>query len=265
MKQIPTLMFYKDPAADIDGYVRFTVGSRRVAAREWAATAIFEALSGSTLHEWAASRKACEHLYGRGVSYGVSLPAGTEKLSSTAVVVRRNRHGGLFRFLTGDCFLLPTRAPLELSVSLRLAAAGVPTPEVIGYVIYPIAGIFARSDFMTRRLPDGGDFPDLWCNADASSRETMILKVAELLRSLAKGGAWHADLNLKNIYIAGHGSAMTAYLLDVDRVTFPARNDIAILNFKRLARSVRKWRDQRGLDFSEEMLARLESLAMERF
>jgi hypothetical protein len=71
-------------------------------------------------------------------------------------------------------------------------------------------------------------------------------------------------LNLKNIYIAGSGADRTAYLLDVDRVTFPGGGDIAARNFTRLARSVRKWRTRWGLDFDEDSLARLADLAGEK-
>ncbi|MEI6703687.1 MAG: hypothetical protein WCL71_09155, partial [Deltaproteobacteria bacterium] len=65
----------------------------------------------------------------------------------------------------------------------------------------------------------------------------------------------------KNIYIAGVGTDQTAYLLDVDRVTFPEGRDIADRNFKRLTRSARKWRERWGLDFDEDSLAQLAALA----
>ncbi len=87
--------------------------------------------------------------------------------------------------------------------------------------------------------------------------------MANLLRDLAVAGAWHADLNLKNIYIAGHGSSLTAYLLDVDRVTFPECANVAKLNFSRLARSARKWRNKWGLDFDEKTIDRLAALTLE--
>jgi 3-deoxy-D-manno-octulosonic acid kinase len=163
--------------------------------------------------------------------------------------------------VTGEYFLIPTRAPLELATSLRLAAAGIPTPEVIAYAVYPAAGIFARSDVMTRRLPDGDDFPAAWKNASRADRNSMLAAVARLLKALAFAGAWHADLNLKNIYVAGTGSDVTAYLLDVDRVTFPEGSDIAARNFKRLERSARKWRTRWGLDFDEDSLGQLAALA----
>ena len=116
---------------------------------------------------------------------------------------------------------------------------------------------------MTRRLPEGDDLPAVWKKADRSGHDSMLLAVARLLGALARAGAWHADLNLKNIYIAGDGADLTAYLLDVDRVTFPGGDEIAARNFRRLARSARKWRVRWGLDFDEDSLARLADLAGE--
>jgi hypothetical protein len=196
-------------------------------------------------------------MHGRGVNYGVTLPAGINPDESTAVVVRRNRHGGLFRSITGELFLPPTRAPLELANSLRLASAGVNTPQVIAYAIYPACLNFVRCDVVTRRLPAGGDLPDVWREADSSAREALLAAVSHLLKHLAEAGAWHADLNLKNIYIAVQGSSITPYVLDVDRVSFPDRSDIANRNFTRLARSARKWRTKWGLDFDENTIDRL--------
>ncbi|HIJ94151.1 MAG TPA: hypothetical protein HPP94_00115 [Desulfuromonadales bacterium] len=198
-------------------------------------------------------------MHGRAVIFAVDLPT----FPPTPVVVRRNRHGGLLGALTGEYFLAPTRAPFELATSLRLAAAGIPTPEVIAYGVYPVAGMFARSDVMTRRLPAGDDLPAAWKKSNSDGHEALLVAVANLLKALAGAGAWHADLNLKNIYIVGSGSAVVAYLLDVDRVTFPGGGDVAGRNFSRVARSARKWRERWGLAFSEDDLARLAVLARE--
>ena len=247
------------PACDAlpPGYVQLAVNGFRAVVLDWAASAVTQALDTGTLHEWAALQPSKEEMRGRGVIYSVNLPT----TPVATAVVRRNRHGGLLRGLSGEYFLAPTRAPLELSTSLRLAAAGIPTPELIAYAIYPAAGIFARSDVMTRRLPEGNDFPAAWGKQAGGDRDALLAAVAVLLKSLAAVGAWHADLNFKNIYIAGSGTDLTAYLLDVDRVTFPGGNEIDVRNFRRLARSARKWREKCGLDFSEESLARLAALA----
>lgn len=251
------------PLSTPQGYLRLAVSGRSAVACDWAAPAIREIIAERTLHGWAASQADHESMHGRGINYGVILPAGKEPEASTAVVVRRNRHGGLFGSITGELFRLPTRAPLELANALRLTAAGVDTPEVIAYATYPALLNLVRCDLVTRRLPKGGDFPDVWRTADTGARDAMLEATAVLLRNLAAAGAWHADLNLKNIYISGNGSGMKAYILDVDRVTFPGRKDIGTLNFARLARSARKWRNKWGLDFDEKAIERLAVLSGE--
>ena len=266
MKELASTPPVAGEAATLDavpaGYLAFQVQGSRVLARDWAAEAIRGALGSGTLYRWAAAQKSPDIMQGRGVSYGVTLAAGAAGQSSTPVVVRRNRHGGLLRLLTGEQFLLPTRAPLELGISARLIALGIPTPEVIACAVYPSAPLFGRSDVMTRRLPTGDDLPAVWKQADAAGRESLIAEIAKLLRALTRAGAWHADLNLKNIYVTAEWAQ--AYLLDVDRVTFPKAADVATLNYERLARSARKWRERWGLDFCEDALAKLASLALER-
>jgi hypothetical protein len=244
-------------------YINFIMDGRQVTCCDWAAPAIRKALAKPTLYEWAEAQCPREVFQGRGLAYGVALPAGAAGEETTPVVVRRNRHGGLLRLMTGECFLTPTRAPLELEISLRLRSSGIPTPEVISHAIYRCGGLFARSDVMTRRLPDGADFPEAWQNADPSAREKILDETAKLLAALAKAGAYHSDLNIKNIYVAGNNPEPKAYLLDVDRVVFPGGSNISGMNFRRLARSLNKWRKQRGLDFSEDSLLRLADLAGE--
>ena len=239
------------------GYVRLDGNGYRAVARDVAAAAVAEILSSGNLHAWASQQPEREEMRGRGIVYAVELPT----IPAIPVVIRRNCHGGLLRGLTGEFFLYPTRSPLELATALRLAAAGIATPEVIAYAIYPAAGMFARSDVMTRRLPKGDDFPAAWKKGGKEGRDALLAVLARLLVSLADAGVWHADLNLKNIYISATGADLTAYLLDVDRVTFPVVTDIADRNFRRLARSARKWRTRWDLDFDEDALARLAILA----
>ncbi len=242
------------------GYVSLEAEGRRAVVSEWAIGVVADVLAMGTLYEWAGGQANREEMRGRGAVYAVDLP--TDPL--TPVVVRRNSHGGLLRNLTGEFFLLPTRAPRELEVTLRLTAAGIATPEVVAYGVYPVAGISARCDVMTRRLPTGGDAPALWGMYDESGRERTIAAMGRLLTSLGGIGAYHGDLNLKNIYLAETDGELTAFLLDVDRVTFPGA-DAAHRNFTRLARSIRKWRNRWGLDFTEDALARLAAATGENY
>ena len=230
-----------------------------VVSLDWAVAALSQALrSHGSLFAWAAAQTARHELRGRGVAWATSLPAGAGGQASTAVVVRHTRHGGLFAAVTGDLFPRPTRAPRELATAVRLAACGVPTPDVIAYAIHPVAGVLARSDLMTRRLPAGCDLPDAWRAApSAAARDAIIDAVAILLCALSASGAQHADLNVKNVYIAGEGAAATAYVLDVDRVRFVNGSHVAARNFARFARSARQWNAERGLDLGDDALVRL--------
>jgi hypothetical protein len=245
------------------GYVRSAPQGTVLVARDWACDALAQALSThGTLHRWAESQAAREALRGRGVAWATTLSAGAGTQATTPVVVRHSRHGGMLAPVTGDLFLLPTRAPLELANAVRLAASGVATPEVIAYTAHPVAAALARSDVMTRRLPEGRDFPAAWsADRSPSARGALIDAVAALLRALSAAGAHHPDLNVKNVYVAGEGAAATAYVLDVDRVKFGGGAQAAARNFARLARSARKWNETQGLDIGDDALVRLASLA----
>ncbi|HEY3285681.1 MAG TPA: lipopolysaccharide kinase InaA family protein [Gemmatimonadaceae bacterium] len=245
------------------GYVRSAHDGIELVSRAWAADALaFALVAHGTLYRWAEAQSGREALRGRGVAWAATLPAGTDADLRTPVVVRHSRHGGVLASLTGDLFPRPTRAPNELVASARLTAAGVPTPEVIAYVVHPVAGLLARSDVMTRRLPPGRDFPAAWlAHSSVTERATIIDAVAALLRALSRAGAHHPDLNCKNIYVAGDGGAVTAYVLDVDRVRFTEDAQAAASNFARLARSVRKWDAEQSLGVGDDALVRLAALA----
>jgi tRNA A-37 threonylcarbamoyl transferase component Bud32 len=145
-------------------------------------------------------------------------------LGDERVVVRHSRHGGLLAPITRDLFLTPTRAPHELSVSLQLRTAGVPTPEVVAYATYAVIPGIERADVITREIP---------------GRELMSPEGAEaLIAAMSRAGAVHPDLNMRNVLVEG----TTAYVLDVDRVYFLAPNDPRVTerNRGRLLRSARK-------------------------
>lgn len=244
------------------GYSHRTVNSTTLVARDWAWNTLADALhTHQTLYAWANAQHSREALEGRGIAWGTVIPAGTHGAAETAVVVRHSRHGGTFAPLTKDLFLHPTRAVHELDTAMRLAANGVPTPEVIGVAVYPHYGIFARSDVMTRRLPTGYDFPTAWrLHASAAARAAIIEAVAILLHKLLEAGAHHPDLNAKNIYVAGSDMSFTAYALDVDRVRFTVHARAAARNLARFTHSVRKWNVKRGLGVTDAEMARLNVL-----
>lgn len=243
------------------GYEEVGLDGRTAIVRVGAVPGVRTALRlAPTLHDWAAAAPDAQAFAGRGTSWGATLPCG-----STPVVVRRSRHGGLLGPLQGERFLVPGRAPRELATALRLQEAGVRTPDVIAYALYPAGPGFCRIDVATRRLPAGADLPDRWRSADAVARAAILGAVAMLLRDLQAAGAWHADLNAKNVYLVGSGPRWQAWALDVDRVVFGRPNlpTIGARNLARLVRSLRKWRRRHGLAVDDATIAQLTALATE--
>lgn len=241
------------------GYERIAIGDALVVARVAAADGFRAVLRAArTLHEWAAGVPGAEPFQGRATAWGVQLPS-----RAIDVVVRHAQRGGLLASVRGDRFVWPGRAPWELEASLRLQEAGVRTPDVIGYVLYPAGPGLCRCDVATRRLPAGAEFPVAWAGADDRSREEMLSAVATLLRDLRSAGAQHADLNAKNLYLARDGGRWHAWVLDVDRVRFHAPDDpdVGAQNLARLDRSIRKLRERKALTVDDAALARLAALA----
>ena len=240
------------------GYERLLLGHAVAVARADFAISIRRSLVGAdgarnTLLEYAARQPGARVLQGRGTAYAVSLPQSTSR-----VVVRHNRHGGLFGGITGDRFLAPTRAPYELDVALALAKHGVPTPDVVAFVLYPPGGLLQRSDVATREITGGRDLADIVTRDGGPERAAAFAATAALIAAMARSGARHADLNAKNVLVTYE----TAYVLDLDRVTLGVSpGDALEANLARLGRSLRKWRDRFGAHISERDIAELESNA----
>lgn len=245
------------------GFVRVGVAPREGVVREREANDVRAVLTASTLHEWASRVYGANVYTGRAPAYGVALPS-----SGTRVVVRHARHGGLLAPITGDLFAGEGRAPHELAISARLAAARVPTPAFVGYAVYPTGFGLSRIDVLVEEVPGARDLANVI--RDGGMTPVLIEATARLLAALARAGARHEDLNLKNVLISrpvmpdGAPGEPTAYAIDVDRVSFGhPRVRTMEANVARLARSARKWRRGRELPIDEEQLATLARRARE--
>jgi Lipopolysaccharide kinase (Kdo/WaaP) family len=237
------------------GYVRVTSGQCVVVVRNVFADDAKVLLAEGTLYEAAARNLGARPLQGRGIAYAVALP-----VSGARVVVRRNRHGGLFAPLTRDLFRPPTRAPYELDVAARLRAAGVRTPDVVMYGVYRVHGVLRRADVVTAEIIAGRDLSSFMQPDEQPERRAAAWSAARsLVRALNAAGARHHDLNVKNILLAHAPGGLDAWVLDVDRVVFGEENAASIRegNVARLLRSARKWRDERGAVFDERELGEL--------
>ena len=247
------------------GYVPLRAHGGDGACRADCAHALGGALAGATLHEWASRQPSRRALHGRGVAYAVELPG------CGAIVVRHSRHGGLLAPLTRDLFLPPTRAPDELATSLRLRDAGVPTPDVVAWLTYPAGPIFRRADVATRLVAAGRDLADALAAPDRARGPDApwIAATGALLRALARAGARHPDLNIKNVLLAPPSDAPDAppiaWVLDVDVVRFDDAGGAAVAaaNWERFARSMAKWQRVHGLSIDDAEVRALRALALD--
>lgn len=215
-----------------------------------------------TLYDWAAERPQPRALRGRAPVFVATLPERDD-----TVVVRHAWHGGLLAPLTGDQFLKPTRAPIELRHSATLRALGIPTSEVLGFARYAAWPGFRRVDVVTRFIPDAYDLGMIAAGlAPQIDCDDALAATVRLLAQMAAHGVVHADLNVKNVLLrASPRGALEALVIDVDVIVIDdARepNDIMQANVARLVRSMRKWRSQFGCDVADTRLAAFASDAM---
>ncbi len=238
-----------------DGYERHQVGDAELVVHRRIAAEVATILAhGLPLYDWAAGLPQPRALRGRAPVYVADLPA-----SGVTMVVRHVWHGGLLAPVTGDRFRAPTRAPVELRNALALHDAGIPTSEILGYVLYPAGAGLRRIDVMSRLLNDAFDLGAVVTNlAPDLAVDAVMPAVRTLLRQLAEAHVVHPDLNVKNILLtrASNTSAenVRAAVIDVDVVRIDAAlsaADVMRANASRLARSLRKWRTRFGAGMSD--------------
>ncbi len=238
--------------ATADGAVTRAVGQSDVTAMP----AVIDDLAAivrdhGTLYDWAEEQPQPRAMRGRAPVYVATLPG-----SGTSVVVRHAWHGGLLAPLTADRFRRPTRAPLEMTRSASLRAAGIPTTEVLGFARYPASfGLLCRVDVVSRYVADAADLGMVLAGlAPFVDCETALASTQRLLLQLAANGIVHPDLNVKNILLRPTSDGIEALIIDVDVVQCnPSRAPAETMraNIARLTRSVRKWRTHFGCDVTD--------------
>jgi 3-deoxy-D-manno-octulosonic acid kinase len=172
--------------------------------------------------------------------------------------------GGALRALNTDLFFPPTRGLRELLIAMHLRAMGVSTPEVVGFAVYPVGPVLRRGDVVTREIR-GDDLGSLLeSRVDNDRRSQALEATAKLIGSLSRTGAHHPDLNLRNVLV-DRSETPQAWVLDVDRVRFhvPGTPMIAPANIERLERSLKKRRDLREIEISDEEIAQLRQRIVE--
>lgn len=197
-----------------------------------------------TLYAAAAAQPDAMAFRGRGAAYRIVI-------ADAGVVVRHYRRGGAMAAVLGDRYLQlgATRPSRELEASAQARARGVPTPEVVCTVTYATTP-FYRGDIATRWIPDSRDLAEAVLGPSRAgdvAREAAWRAAGALLRRAFDGGVEHADLNMRNILIAGGDSQ--ALLLDLDRARVhdgPLPEPVRRRLLGRLHRSRRKLEAQLG-------------------
>lgn len=225
--------------------LRLPPGYRRVESRTPLAVAhdrVHDAVSvllrAGTLHEWAGAHPERREYRGRGPVYSAPLPG-----DGARVVVRHAFRGGLMAPLLRDVYLPPTPAPIELAIAHVLTRAGVPTPPILAFATYRAAFTLRRVDVMTVELAGQDLGASLRAVQSSDERRALVAPVARLIGLLSHVGAWHQDLNVKNILLVPSAEGtLQGVILDVDRVRFAPAGDPHIIeaNIRRLRRSMDK-------------------------
>jgi 3-deoxy-D-manno-octulosonic acid kinase len=199
------------------GYEAFRVGRTRGLARpeacEFAADAI---RSHGSLFAWAAAYST-RGLAGRVPAHVMDAPRGPW-------VVRHYTRGGRIAALLGDRYLrLASPRPFrELLASDLARAAGIATPEVMVAAV-SARGIFQRGDIATRFVADSATLADITFGGARrveSERMAAWEAAGRCVRDAAGKGLVHADLNLRNLLVAGDAASPSVLLLDLDRCRF---------------------------------------------
>ena len=185
------------------------------------------------------------HLMGRGEVLII-------KGHRSAVAIRRYRHGGLLRRLTGDLFFFGNRPFQELVVTEEVKSAGVPTLKILTAIRERGWGGWYRGYLITEYLPAALDLIHYLARQPAGAKRQKVIKqAAEAVRKIHRKGIYHADLHLKN-FLVENGKRAKVYLIDFDKSRIfaslaPWRR---MKNLKRLDRSVEKLK-RLGLPLTE--------------
>ncbi len=152
-------------------------------------------------------------------------------------MMRPFRRGGIMRHFLQDGFLFTNRPRRELLVHAYCHRLGLPVPEPLG-ASWERRGIVFRGAFATREL-HGQDLLAV-LKATPNGQEGVLEAAGDAVRAFHEAGVFHADLQLRNLFVGDGGKV---FLLDLDKAV---RTDHAlpegsrIRNLLRLRRSFEK-------------------------
>jgi hypothetical protein len=163
------------------------------------------------------------------------------------MVVRQYSHGGILRAITGNLYFFGARSFRELALTEEIRSCRIPTIEPIGAIHHRIFYPLYRAYFLSLEVPHAIDliqylrqFGTRSSHKNIFSKRKTIRSAGLLIRQFHRFGFFHADLQLKNILVAGD----QLLLVDFDRSYHKPKLSTRkrMKNLLRLNRSVEKWR-----------------------
>jgi len=216
-----------------------------------------------------------EDLEGRMLASGLG-PDGTPRLApldlvgkrnlegiegaSDAFVVRRFRHGGLLRWLTGSRFSSPERPFIELCLQRELARSGIRSPEVVAARAVRARPWGWSLAVVTVRVRDALDLGQALAERHAgqlglAQSRALFRETGRFVARLHAAGFLHADLTPRNLLVeraALQATEPQLWVLDLDRSRWVTdlSDEQRWANLARLARHVERLGRERGLTLS---------------
>jgi tRNA A-37 threonylcarbamoyl transferase component Bud32 len=187
------------------------------------------------------SRQSSNYLKGRMPHPSIPIRDGER------MVLRQYSHGGFLRTFTGSLYLFGSRSFQELALIEKIRSCRIPTLQPIAAVHQSIFWPFYHAYLLSLEIPHSKDLIQYFREIGSHpSRENLILKrktirsIGLLLKAFHQSGFFHADLQLKNILVAGD----QLFLIDFDRSYQKTMLSIRerMKNLLRLNRSVEKWK-----------------------
>ncbi len=191
-----------------------------------------------------------QFMKGRGLLFSLPLDGkGSERM-----VIRHYEHGGIFRALTRDLFLVGSRPFRELIITEMARKAGLPTMEVLAAIKSWVFWPFYKGNLVSKEIPNSVDLIQYFTRwgkgrvqKGLDEKRKLIHQAGRLVRKMHEVGIYHSDLHLKNFIVEmGEGGMGSLYIIDFDRskIIHPLKSNKWFANLLRLDRSVEKWRSK---------------------
>jgi 3-deoxy-D-manno-octulosonic acid kinase len=185
---------------------------------------------------WDSRRALSGEAIGRGSTWFVDAPFGP-------VVLRQYLRGGWVAKLSRQDYFFTTvarsRPFREFDILARLSGQGLPVPRPLA-ALCEHRGLISTGSIITARIAGARTLADFFPGNRSGPEPDAAFwqSVGKCIRQFHNAGAWHADLNARNILL---DDEMRVHLVDFDRAHFtPGKPVNGKRNLERLKRSLEK-------------------------